>query len=222
MPSRLSLGSIALVMLCAASASAQQPAQPSVPLYQPGAPGQAGKSTNGPVVGTAQREPTKADFDFMEGMIMHHNQAVTMVSLMKGRSQNPQLLEFGQRISISQTDEMKFMRRWLEQRGHPIADDGMAGMDMPGMDAEMPPMPGMLSARQMDALRKAKGTEFDRLFLTGMIQHHTGALTMVKDLFDTPGAGQDPQLFDFTADVDVTQRGEIGAMQGLLEKLKQK
>jgi uncharacterized protein (DUF305 family) len=144
-----------------------------------------------------------------------------MVSLMKGRSQNPQLLEFGQRISISQTDEMKFMRRWLEQRGHPVADDGMAGMDMPGMDAAMPPMPGMLTAKQMDALRQAKGPEFDRLFLTGMIQHHTGALTMVKELFDTPGAGQDPQLFDFTADVDVTQRGEIGAMESMLAKEKQ-
>ena len=79
-------------------------------------------------------------------------------------------------------------------------------------------MPGMLTARQMDALRKAKGAEFDRLFLTGMIQHHTGALVMVKDLFDTAGAGQDAELFSFTTDVDSGQRAEIWIMQNMLGK----
>ena len=99
--------------------------------------------------------------------------------------------------------------------------DDMAGMDMSGMAGmSMPMMPGMLTPAQMDELRKAKGPAFDHLFLTGMIQHHTGALTMVKDLFDTPNAGQDPQLFDFTADVSVTQEGEIAAMQDMLAKEK--
>ena len=91
---------------------------------------------------------------------------------------------------------------------------------MPGMDMKanlMPPMPGMLTPQQMDALRKAEGTEFDRLFLTGMIQHHNGALIMVKDLFDTPGAGQDAELFDFATDADNSQRAEIRIMQGMLE-----
>ena len=79
-------------------------------------------------------------------------------------------------------------------------------------------MPGMLTPRQMEALRKAKGSEFDHLFLTGMIQHHNGALTMVKDLFDTAGAGQDAELFNFATDVDSGQRAEIRIMQGMLEK----
>jgi uncharacterized protein (DUF305 family) len=137
------------------------------------------------------------------------------------------LLELGKRISISQGDEILFMKRWLAFYGKPAEDNamagmpGMAGMDHSKMDMDMPMMPGMLSPKQMDALRKAKGPEFDRLFLTGMIQHHTGALTMVKELFDSPGSGQEPQLFDFTADVDVTQRGEIGTMQNMLAKEKQ-
>ena len=82
----------------------------------------------------------------------------------------------------------------------------------------MPLMSGMLTPEQMEALRKAKGAEFDRLFLTGMIQHHNGALTMVKDLFDTAGAGQDADLFNFATDVDSGQRAEIRIMQSMLEK----
>lgn len=82
----------------------------------------------------------------------------------------------------------------------------------------VPLMPGMLTAEQMEALRKAKGAEFDRLFLIGMIQHHNGALTMVKDLFDTAGAGQDADVFNFATDADNTQRAEIRIMQTMLEK----
>jgi uncharacterized protein (DUF305 family) len=92
----------------------------------------------------------------------------------------------------------------------------MKGMDM----SSMPLMPGMLTPQQMQALSKATGRAFDRLFLTGMIQHHTGALVMVRDLFDTPGAGQDAVLFDFATDVDNTQRAEINIMQGMLLKEK--
>jgi len=115
---------------------------------------------------------------------------------------------------------MKFMKRWLEARGEPVAPtmQGMQGMEMQGMD--MPShqmlMPGMLTPKQMDALRKAKGAEFDHLFLTGMIQHHNGALIMVKDLFDTAGAGQDAELFNFATDVDSGQRAEIRIMQTML------
>jgi len=92
---------------------------------------------------------------------------------------------------------------------------------MPDMDRSGHPMalmPGMLTPQQMDALRQAKGVDFDHLFLTGMIQHHNGALTMVKDLFDTAGAGQDAELFDFATDADNTQRAEIKIMQSMLEK----
>jgi uncharacterized protein (DUF305 family) len=109
------------------------------------------------------------------------------------------------------------MTRWLETRGQPTSH-AMHHMDMPGMDmsSHQMLMPGMLTAKQMDALRKAKGSEFDRLFLTGMIQHHQGALTMVKDLFDSAGAGQDAELFNFVTDVDTGQRAEIKIMQTML------
>jgi uncharacterized protein (DUF305 family) len=104
------------------------------------------------------------------------------------------------------------MKQWLQDRGQPA----MAPMD--DMDMEMPLMPGMLTKQQMEALAKAKGAEFDRLFLTGMIQHHTGALTMVDDLFAVPATGQDPLLFDFVTDVDNTQSAEIRIMQALLKE----
>ena len=157
----------------------------------------------------------------MQGMIMHHAQAVEMTGMIESRTENKELRLLGARISHSQSDEMGFMQRWLEARGEPVAMpmDDMKGMDMPGMKMPSHPMlmPGMLTAKQMDALKKAKGTEFDRLFLAGMIQHHNGALVMVKDLFDTAGAGQDANLFNFATDVDSGQRAEIRIMQGMLD-----
>jgi uncharacterized protein (DUF305 family) len=128
------------------------------------------------------------------------------------------LRSLGARISSSQSDEIKFMKRWLAARGEAIS---MSMPGMPEMDRSGQPMalmPGMLTPEQMEALGKAKGAEFDRLFLTGMIQHHGGALTMVKDLFDTAGAGQDADLFNFATDADNTQRAEIKIMQSMLEK----
>lgn len=152
----------------------------------------------------------------MQGMIMHHAQAVEMTALIPSHTTNPQLRLLGAKISSSQSDEMLFMKRWLAARSQPIS----APMDdMPGMDmAAMPLMPGMLSPAQMSALRAAHGPDFDRLFLTGMIQHHNGALTMVSDLFASPGAGQDADLFNFATDADNTQRAEIRIMQSLLQK----
>jgi uncharacterized protein (DUF305 family) len=158
----------------------------------------------------------------MQGMIMHHAQAVEMTALIESHTGNKDVRLLGGRISRSQSDEIKFMKRWLASRGQPISQ---AMPDMPGMDMShgnmshgMALMPGMLTPEQMEALRKAKGDEFDRLFLTGMIQHHGGALTMVKELYDTAGAGQDAELFDFTTEVDSGQRAEIRIMQGMLEK----
>ena len=151
----------------------------------------------------------------MQGMIMHHAQAVEMTALMESHTQNKDLRLLGARISKSQSEEIKFMKRWLEARGQPTS---MPMPDMPGMDmsSHQMLMPGMLTAKQMDTLGKAKGAEFDRLFLTGMIQHHGGALIMVKDLFDTAGAGQDAELFNFATDVDSGQRAEIRIMQNML------
>ncbi len=154
----------------------------------------------------------------MQGMIMHHEQAVEMTALISSHTENKALRSLGARISSSQSDEIKFMQRWLAVRGEPVS---MAMPGMPDMDASgnpMPLMPGMLTPEQMAALRKAKGAEFDQLFLTGMIQHHNGALIMVKDLFDTAGAGQDADLFNFATDADNTQRAEIKIMQSMLEK----
>jgi len=151
----------------------------------------------------------------MQGMIMHHAQAVEMRALIPSHTENKDLRLLGARSSSSQSSEINFMKRWLAARGEPLS---MAMPDMKNMSGhQMPLMPGMLTPEQMAALRKAKGDEFDRLFLTGMTQHHNGALTMVKDLFDTAGAGQDAELFSFATDVDTGQRAEIRIMQGMLE-----
>ena len=149
---------------------------------------------------------------------MHHQQAVEMTALIPSHTGNKNLHSLGARISSSQSSEIRFMQRWLAARGEPLS---MAMPGMPEMDRSGRPMalmPGMLSAEQMDALRKADGAEFDRLFLTGMIQHHNGALIMVKDLFDTAGAGQDADIFDFATDADNTQRAEIKIMETMLQK----
>jgi uncharacterized protein (DUF305 family) len=141
-----------------------------------------------------------------------------MTALIPSHTTDQDVRSLGAKISRSQSDEIAFMKRWLAARGQPLTMDmaGMPGMDMKG--DTMPPMPGMLTPQQMDALRKAKGAEFDRLFLTGMIQHHNGAVVMVKDLFDTAGAGQDAELFDFATDADNSQRAEIRIMQDMLKK----
>ena len=196
------------------SVSAQQ-AEPNTPVVvQPGAPGQPTKTL--PPSTRAKLPPSSpADVQFMQHMITHHAQAVEMTALIESHTKNKDLYTLGARISRSQDDEIKFMKRWLTTRGNPVspAMHNMHGMDMSGHSMLMP---GMLTAKQMEALKKAKDEEFDRLFLTGMIQHHKGALTMVKDLFDTAGAGQDAELFNFVTDVDTGQRAEIRIMQTML------
>ena len=151
----------------------------------------------------------------MQGMIMHHAQAVEMAAMIEERTANKYVRLLGARISQSQLDEMNFMKRWLEIRGEPITAP-MPSMTDHHMSGHQMLMPGMLTAIQIDALRNAKSAEFDRLFLLGMIQHHNGALVMVKDLFDTAGAGQDAELFNFATDVDSGQRAEINRMRNLL------
>ena len=199
------------------SAGAQQidPAAPVV--VQPGAPGKPSKRLPASTKGMLPpRSP--ADVEFMQGMIMHHSQAVEMTALIPSHTDNKDLRLLGAKISSSQSDEIKLMQRWLAARGESIS---MPMPGMPDMDTKGQPMrlmPGMLTPEQMEALRNAKGAEFDHLFLTGMIQHHNGALIMVKDLFDTAGAGQDADIFNFATDADNTQRAEIKIMQSMLEK----
>jgi uncharacterized protein (DUF305 family) len=211
----------ALVLACAFAASAQEPV-----VVQPGAPGQPTKTL--PSSTRAQLPPTgQKDIEFMQGMIMHHQQAVEMTALIPTHSTNKELRVLGDRISHSQADEIRFMKRWLITRGQStemkmdMSGMDMGSMNMGGMNMSQPMlMPGMLTATQMAMLRNANGKEFDRLFLEGMIQHHGGALTMVKDLYASAGAGQDAELFTFTTDVDSGQRAEIRIMQSMLDKLK--
>jgi uncharacterized protein (DUF305 family) len=209
--------------LCSASARSQQtdPAAPVV--VQPGAPGKPSKTLPPSTKGTLPPR-SQADVQFMQGMIMHHSQAVEMTALIASHTENKDLRSLGAKISSSQSDEIRFMQRWLAARGEAtsMAMPGMPDMDKSGQPMAL--MPGMLTPEQMEALRNAKGAEFDRLFLIGMIQHHNGALIMVKDLFDTAGAGQDADIFNFATDADNTQRAEIKIMQSMLEKkpLKEK
>jgi uncharacterized protein (DUF305 family) len=203
---------------CSFRTSAQQSNSATAPVVvQPGAPGKPTKTLPPSTKGVLPaRSP--ADVEFMQGMIMHHQQAVEMTALIASHTENKDLRLLGAKISSSQSDEIRFMQRWLGARGEPISMT-MAGMsDMDASGKPMALMPGMLTPQQMEALRNAKGAEFDHLFLTGMIQHHNGALIMVKDLFNTAGAGQDADIFNFATDADNTQTAEIKIMQAMLEK----
>jgi uncharacterized protein (DUF305 family) len=214
---RMRLAPAAFLSLCALSAQPAKSINGSVPMVQPGAPGQSSKTISPQTAAAPARALTEADVSFMQGMIVHHAQAVEMTDLLRTRTKTPALQSLGKRISISQTDEMKFMKQWLEDHGKPVSS-GHDHMNhaMPGMGM----MPGMLNPQQMQALAKANGKNFDRLFLTGMIQHHIGALVMVEDLFNTAGAGQESVLYDFATDVDNTQRAEIEVMRGMLKEKK--
>jgi uncharacterized protein (DUF305 family) len=193
---------------------AQQADTPTPVVVQPGPPGQPSRKLP-PSTRAALPPRSPADVQFMQGMIMHHAQAVEMTALIESHTENQDLRTLGARISRSQSAEIEFMKRWLKARGEPISPPMP---DMPGMDMSSHPMlmPGMLTPKQMEALKRAGGAEFDQLFLTGMIQHHNGALIMVKQLFDTAGAGQDAELFNFATDVDSGQRAEIRIMQTML------
>jgi uncharacterized protein (DUF305 family) len=167
----------------------------------------------------ARSEPryTAADVRFMQGMIGHHAQAVVMATMAPTHGASPQVALFCRKILRSQADEIELMQGWLRDRGERVPDpnDPHSGMDMSMPGHEML-MPGMLTAEQMAALDRSRGVEFDRLFLTDMIQHHQGALTMVAALFDSPGAGQTPEIFGFATGVDADQRAEIARMQAML------
>jgi uncharacterized protein (DUF305 family) len=183
------------------------------PLIQPGAPGEGSRPIS-PQTATDQSRVqfTDADVRFMQGMIAHHAQAIEMTSLLATRTTSEDMRKLALRIEVSQADEIKMMQRWLQVRGQEVP--GPHAMHMHGGTL----MPGMLTPEEMERLAQAKGPEFDRLFLEGMIKHHGGALTMVKDLFATPGAGQEAEMFAFASDVDADQRMEIERMAGMLKE----
>ena len=159
--------------------------------------------------------PSPADVAFMQGMIHHHAQAIEMVALIGARTKSAQMRSLGERINVSQKDEILMMQTWLRAQ-HQDVPDPFAHMDMDMGDHAMAMMPGMLTKAQMDALAAAQGAAFDRLFLAGMIQHHIGALTMVRELFATTGAAQNTAIFRFASDVDADQRAEIARMRAML------
>lgn len=217
---------LAFVGVFAAGDLCAQTAGGGAVIVRPGAPGQPTKVLPADTRSSLPAN-SKKDIEFMQGMIMHHNQAVEMTALIAERTTNKEVTLLGAKISQSQADEMEFMRRWLTVRGE-STEMSMAGSNSHdahgghsghgGHNTATHSMPGMLTAEQMSALKDAKGAAFDRLFLAGMIQHHEGALVMVKDLFDSPGTGQDAELFNFASDVDTGQRAEIKIMRTLLEK----
>jgi uncharacterized protein (DUF305 family) len=191
--------------------------RPVEPAAQPAAPEAAGAiivREGVPVVDRPRH--TAADTRFMQHMIGHHAQALEMTKLVPSRTTRDDLRLLAERIDVSQRDEIEQMRQWLRQRGEaqPAADvHHHAAM------GHAPLMPGMLTAAELDQLAKAIGTEFDRLFLEYMIRHHEGALTMVRDLFGTPGAAQETETYRFATDVDADQRAEIARMRALLARL---
>lgn len=156
-----------------------------------------------------------ADVRFMQQMIGHHAQALTMAAMAPTHGAGEHLLRLTEKIDISQRDEIAMMERWLVDRNQevPSRDDAHA-MHMPGML-----MPGMLSAEELARLDSTRGTEFERLFLTFMIRHHEGALQMVEELFASPGAAQDSDIFRFATDVSADQLDEIDQMQYLLDTM---
>jgi len=163
---------------------------------------------------------TQADVDFMSHMIGHHAQVIVMSNWAPTHDASPSLRTLAARIINAQQDEIATMQQWLRDRREPVPEARAAGMKMMmnGAEHEML-MPGMLTEAQMQQLDQAKGPEFDRLFLTFMIQHHKGAVTMVKDLFGTKGAAQDELVFKFANDVNVDQSTEIARMERMLGAL---
>jgi uncharacterized protein (DUF305 family) len=193
------------------------PPAPPPPIVQPGAPGQPSQAIS-PEKATdlSQVEYTGADIKFMQGMIGHHAQALEMVALLKTRTQSDDMKKLALRIELSQDDEIGMMQKWLEVRRQRVP--GRTDLHQHGAQL----MPGMLTLDEMKQLEEAKGREFDRLFLQGMIKHHGGALAMVKDLLDTPGAAQESDVFAFVSDVESDQRMEIDRMGALLASMKER
>lgn len=192
------------------------------PLVQAGAPGEDSRPYDATSLEDVEGlEHTPADVAFVQGMIHHHAQALEMTALVQERTRTDAIRQMGLRMEISQADEIRLMERWLRNRGEAVprwrnAEEGHGAHHGAAGDAMMP---GMLTAEQMARLEAARDEDFDRLFLELMIQHHEGALVMVQELFATPGAGQESQIFQLAHEVDADQAIEIRRMHQILETL---
>jgi uncharacterized protein (DUF305 family) len=229
------LAAIAMLLMSAMSACGGA-------IQQSGGPSQSGAAAGAALTPAQQAAAdhghppyTRADVHFMQGMIHHHAQAVVMAGWAPTHGASEDVRVLCERIAVAQTDEIAFMQRWLRERGETAPDPlghGMPGHDMAGHDMSSMPgrsmagmamtdlMPGMLTPDQMKQLDAARGSEFDKLFLKFMIQHHQGALTMVDELFASPGAGQDGYVFRFASDVTADQSTEIDRMSKMLDARK--
>jgi len=167
----------------------------------------------------AKKNYTDADVHFMAGMIGHHAQAIQMAGWAPSHGASSSVRVLCERIVVAQTDEIAMAQRWLKEHGEYVPPADPRGHIMQGMDQPML-MPGMLTPEQMAQLDSARGPDFDRLFLTFMIQHHQGAITMVQQLLAVPGAAQDGPIFRFSSDVNADQTTEINRMKLMLDGLK--
>ncbi len=234
---RCARAAVTAMLLGTSSLALAQVVPQTAPIVQPGAPGQNSRTLSADeAIKLAGASYSPADVAFMQGMIVHHQQAVAMARLIKDRTNREEIVAVGGRIEAAQADEIVFMNEWLETRGEKIVTAGMmdhsghgAGMDhskhaqgamgqsVMGMDHST--MAGMASPADMAKLATLEGAEFDRLFLTLMIAHHEGAVEMVEDLLEQPGSAADPVLFRFVSDVDSDQTAEITKMDALLASL---
>jgi uncharacterized protein (DUF305 family) len=202
--SKTAIGITALVLSAAVSAQ--------VPIVQPGAPGQGSRDlTVEEAAEIAKNSYSPDDVRFMQDMIPHHSQAVQMAALVKERTNNPGVRDIASRIDAAQADEIEFMQGWLAERGENVPEPSAHHAMHMSHD-----MAGMATPTQMAELSDAEGIDFDRLFLSLMIAHHEGALTMVDDLLEQPGSAYDPVLLDFTTDIVNDQESEIERMNTML------
>ena len=211
-------GAVVLLVAAAALALDGCAARPAPPAPEAAAPAVAHGHDHASSSAPARERVgySAADVAFMQHMIHHHAQALVMTALVSNRASRLELALLAGRIDASQLSEIESMQRWLRKRGEHAPDPVHVRHDRM---ATMPAMPGMLSESQLAELRAARGAAFDRLFLERMIQHHEGALSMVADLFATPGAAQESEIFRLATDVDADQRAEIARMQKLLNTL---
>ncbi|MBM7502953.1 DUF305 domain-containing protein [Agromyces aurantiacus] len=204
------IGTAALLALGLAACTSTGPAEPesTSPVVQLGAPGEPNRTLSpDEASGLEEPEHTEADVEFMQMMILHHEQALTMTGWVEERTTDRDVRLLAERMRISQEDEMDLMAAWLQERGTPLRDEhaGHGAHDMPGM----------LTQEQLDRLETASGEEFERLFLEYMIQHHQGALEMVADLW-AAGGGVEASIGQFARHVEGDQGIEITRMQGML------
>ena len=217
---RVTLAALVAVLLagCSGGDPEPQPAAETAPnIVQPGAPGESGRTLSADELAEIGDTPfTDADVDFVQGMIHHHAQALRMTGLVPERSSGHGIPLLAERMNISQLSEIEMMQNWLKVRGKPAPTLHRQHGEAHGAGDRM--MPGMLTDEQMGELEDAEGQEFDRLFLRFMIQHHRGAITMVRDLYAAGGGGE-PEVDSLARNVEADQQIEIARMEQLLAEL---